>query len=144
MVKYFKALAIAMMVGALAVVGLTLSANATHVTPVLVSGNPSCEGLKIEPVESGEFGPINLTVTGSSVSFTVDPGFLVFEVIVKGGPNANVYTYPGGTTADTGLTAPINPNTGRPFGLSHICFEFEGEPEPPKTTTPPPTTEPPK
>ena len=42
-------------------------------------------------------------------------------MIAKGGPNANVYTYLGGSTGDTGLHAPTGPS-GRFAGLSHISF----------------------
>lgn len=113
------------------------TASATHVAPVTGSGNPSCEGgLKVEPVTSGlKGGIVNITVTGSTFSFTTVGGFLVTSVIVKGGPGFNLYSYPApGVTSDTGLHAPTNPKTGGFYGLSHLCFFGDDKkvPEPPK------------
>ncbi|HKX68369.1 MAG TPA: hypothetical protein VJN29_14215, partial [Intrasporangium sp.] len=72
----------------------------------------------------------------SSFDWTSNIG--VDVVIVKGGPKANVYTYPFESLGDTGLTAPINPANGQPYGLSHISFCYDVET--PTTTTPPPPT----
>ena len=47
--------------------------------------------------------------------------YIVGAVIVKGGPAANVYYYPGGTMADSGLSSPVN-NSGKPAGLSNLTF----------------------
>ena len=47
--------------------------------------------------------------------------YIVGAVIVKGGPAANVYYYPGGTMADGGLSAPVN-SSGKPAGLSNLTF----------------------
>jgi hypothetical protein len=127
--------AAAAVLGAASFLGAMPSASATHVTPLLVSGNPSCvDGLKIEPVQDGTFGPVTIDVTGSTFSFTTD-GTLVNSVVVKGGPNANLYDYSGegGVTSDSGLHSPINPKTGNPYGLSHLCFFLGGKtPPPPK------------
>ncbi|TVR40701.1 MAG: hypothetical protein EA392_03175 [Cryomorphaceae bacterium] len=46
-------------------------------------------------------------------------------VIVKGGPSAHVYYYPEGGSSDAGITAPINPNTGTPYGLSNLTFCYD-------------------
>jgi LPXTG-motif cell wall-anchored protein len=116
------------------------TAGATHVTPTQVPGNATCPAgtteLKVEPVESGTFTDgtltVTLVVTGDTFSFTSNIG--VDVVIVKGGPNSNVYDYrPGESTGDTGLHAPINPKTGEPFGLSHVSFCYDVEQ--PTTTT---------
>jgi hypothetical protein len=139
-----------MAAGALLIVGgLPGTAGATHVTPTQVPGNATCPAgtteLKVEPVESGTFTDgtltVTLVVTGNTFSFTSNIG--VDVVIVKGGPNANVYTYdpPGPeSTGDTGLSAPINPKTGVPFGLSHISFCYDVEAPTTTTTTAPTTT----
>jgi hypothetical protein len=123
-----------------------LPASATHVTPTLEPGNPACPAgtitLKIEPVVSGTFTDGTLTVTivvrdtadGQVFDFTSNIG--VDQVIAKGGPNANVYTYLTEVTSDTGLHAPVNPNNDRFFGLSHISFCYDVE----APTTTPPTT----
>ncbi len=107
--------------------------SASHVSPTLIAGNPSCAGgLKIEPVASGTYGPITISVTGSVFAFSAS-GVVVDSVIVKGGPNANLYDYSasGGVTSDTGLHSPINPSNGRPYGLSHLCFFFDDKAPPP-------------
>ena len=129
-----------------AAVFTALPAWGAHVTPAEVSGNPSCPAgtttLKVEPVSDGTFTDGTLTVTldvsGSFFNWTSNIG--VDQVIAKGGPRANVYTYPLESTGDTGLSAPINPANGRPYGLSHISFCYDVETPPPTTTTPPPTT----
>lgn len=48
--------------------------------------------------------------------------FGIEKVIVKGGPNANVYSYSPASTADTDLTTPTNPSNNKPYGLSHVEF----------------------
>jgi hypothetical protein len=112
-------------VGALFV--LAAPANAASVTPTFVGGNPSCaDGTKLEPVASGTYavpgGTVTLTVNDKSFDFTST--VLVTSVLVKGGPAANLYTYPApGVTSDTDLVAP----NGR--GLSHLCF-FTGDKKP--------------
>jgi hypothetical protein len=48
-------------------------------------------------------------------------------VIVKGGPTtAIVYVYNDNTDdSDTELQAALNPNSGKPYGTSHITFCFD-------------------
>src|SRR5687767_6085692 len=89
------------------VMGSRLSAGAaplaTHVTPTEVAGNPSCPAgtteLKVEPVASGNYNDGTLFVTITVVNTPEGPTFNwtsnigVDTVIVKGGPNANVYNY---------------------------------------------------
>ncbi|MPY80950.1 MAG: hypothetical protein GEV04_21440 [Actinophytocola sp.] len=131
MVKLARLAAIGVFAAVLALFGGTLSASAGHWTSVTqVGGNPACEGgLKIEPVTSGTYGPVTIAVSGSSFGFSsTEP---VVEVIVKGGPNANVYTYDPGVLSDSGLTAPLNPKNDRPYGLSHLCFFFGDGKTPP-------------
>jgi hypothetical protein len=119
------------------------TAGATHVTPTQVPGNATCPAgtteLKVEPVESGTFTDgtltVTLVVTGDTFSFTSNIG--VDVVIVKGGPNSNVYDYrPGESTGDTGLHAPANAS-GQHAGLSHVSFCYDVEQA---TTTTAPTT----
>jgi hypothetical protein len=123
--------------------------DAARVTPTVKEGNPSCQdlgfnlGLKIEPVANGTTQFITLSGVGASFDWTSTMGIDV--VIVKGGPNANLYTYdpPAEATSDTDLTAPINPNSGQPSGLSHVefCYDREAPPAPtsPATATSTPT-----
>ncbi len=51
------------------------------------------------------------------------------SVIVKGGPNANVYTYSPQASSDGGLHAPVN-KRDRYYGLSHITFCLKGPEKP--------------
>jgi hypothetical protein len=121
----------AMQGNASAVAGTPLMAS---VEPVFVAGNPSCvdlgyeAGFKIEPVNSGTY---TITGTGHTVTITVNGSYFDWTstigmdaVIVKGGPNANVYIYnpPAPSLGDTGLHSPINSSNGNPYGLSHLEF----------------------
>lgn len=119
----------------LAVLGFAGISSAAQVAPVTGTGNPSCAGgTKIEPVADGTYGDVTVDVTGSSFSYSTNGTILITAVIVKGGPGYNLYSYPApGPSSDDGLTAPINPKTGNPYGLSHLCFftTKKGE-EPPK------------
>lgn len=78
----------------------------------------------------GEF-PAGLTVNvtdGVYVAFSMEAPLVINEteyivgaVIVKGGNNANVYFYPGGSMGDFGLASPVN-KSGKPAGLSNLTF----------------------
>lgn len=129
--KYARILVGAALLAILTLLGSASSAVADHRSVESGTGNPSCDGdLKIEPVESGTYGPVTIVVDGSTFSFTTD-GTLVSSVIVKGGPAFNLYSYPSpGVTSDSDLSAPINPNNGRPYGLSHLCFSLGDEKDP--------------
>lgn len=127
---------------------------ATHVAPELVEGNPVCtgeggpsgpslgfdSGIKLEPQPptEGDYTVGPGTVTISDIDTSVNPatftwtsdGVTVLAVIVKGGPNANVYYYndppdaPAATT-DDGLHAPN--------GFSHVEICYDDTPPPPET-----------
>ncbi len=56
-------------------------------------------------------------------SWSIQSPYTVCAVIVKGGPAAQVYYYDNATTG-SGLVAPINPNNGTPYGVSHVTFVF--------------------
>ena len=67
----------------------------------------------------------NITISNSdNITFDWNSKYPVCTVIVKGGPSANVYRYPGGVTSDTELVAPTNPNNGKPYEISHVTFCF--------------------
>ncbi len=124
------------------------SANATHVNPMFVEGNPTCSDVggqyefKINDPYDGTFTGGNHPDGALEVMIDVrdtpqGPVFdwealngTVFIIVVKGGPNANKYVYDAaGETSDTGLHSPLNPKNGRYYGLSHISFCYEpGEP----------------
>ncbi len=76
-------------------------------------------------VEEGKY------VSFSGTVFWKNKTLCVGAVIVKGGNDANVYYYPGGSYGDSGLAAPLNPN-GMPAGLSNLtfCFVVCGEQQP--------------
>ena len=78
-------------------------------------------------------GPITWTTDGTYIQWTSTTPVKV-AIIVKGGPNANVYSDCGTCSSGSGtleLSAPINPRTGRPYGLSNITFCYsECAPEP--------------
>lgn len=130
-------------VAALLVLALSSTARAASVEPVLVSGNPTCADLGYDAgfKPPGEKVPGTYTFPGTTktVTFTTPTGSSINwssqlpldAVIVKGGPNANVYVYdpPAEATSDTGLTTPTNPENNQPFGLSHVefCYDFELE-----------------
>ena len=89
--------------------------------------------LKVEPVEDGTFTDGTLTVTidvrdtddGQVFDWTSNIG--VDAVFVKGGPGGLLYVYdpPEESTGDTGLHAPVNPQNGKFFGLSHVSFCYD-------------------
>jgi hypothetical protein len=77
---------------------------------------------------------VDITASGSSITVSiVGSGVVIDAVVVKGGPNANIYS-PGGEGT---FTTPINPANGQPYGLSHyfVCYHIEEV-----TTTAPPET----
>ena len=139
----------------LSLIGLVFANNiaqASHVPPVLVQGNPTCEQLapgtielRVEPVADGTYGDGTLSVTidvrdtaqGPVFDFTANIG--VEAVFVKGGPNGNLYAYTPEITADTDLHAPVNPANNQYFGLSHLLFCYDVEPP---TNTPTATNTP--
>ncbi len=120
-----------------------LSGTDASVTPSVIEGNPTCEDLGLGslfdekkdcPACDGDYifedGVHKATVTKNGLYFDWASTMSVDVVIVKGGDNANIYNYqPGESLGDTGLSAPINPNTQIPFGLSHIdfCYDYEVE-----------------
>jgi LPXTG-motif cell wall-anchored protein len=115
--------------------GAAVERPSTHVSPTEVPGNAPCpEGLtelKVEPVEDGAFDDgvlfvtVDVTDTADGPVFSWTSNIGVDVVIVKGGPNSNVYTYDPESTGDTGLHAPVNPNNDKFFGLSHISFCYD-------------------
>jgi hypothetical protein len=103
------------------------------IPPVVVAGNPTCSGyagestVKFDPPVDGEQAGITIDVHGKYVDWSADDHEVdaVHVVIVKGGPNANIYIYPSGAWSDEDLHAPVNPNNDKYFGLSHVTFCFD-------------------
>jgi hypothetical protein len=116
------------------------SPNAESVT--FVAGNPTCpantvQGPKIDPGSNGSFGPVDVTgYDGKTFDWALKAAYLhiydMAAVIVKGGPNANIfwydYTAGGLDDSDTGLHSPVNHNNDKYFGISHIqfCLDAKG------------------
>jgi hypothetical protein len=135
--------------GAMVLLGAFPSAGAapdqTQPTPSTseVGDNQTCadlapEGatwieLKVESPVDGTSSDGTLTVTidvrdtddGQVFDWTSNIG--VDAVFVKGGPGGLLYIYdpPAESTGDTGLHAPVNPNNGEFFGLSHVSFCYD-------------------
>ncbi len=113
------------------------------IAPDFVAGNPSCVGLgydfgfkpQPEPPPNGVYpfpgDPANTVTISNNNGTTFDwlSTLGVDAVIVKGGPNANLYVYdpPAEDFGDTGLHSPVNHNNNQPFGISHIefCYDYE-------------------
>src|SRR5690606_310099 len=123
-----------LLLSTLAVGGLSAStAHAGQAEPVMMLGNKTCadlgysHGFKVDPGVSGYkdvpyFGKVTWEVVGKYLSWWSD--FEVAAVIVKGGPNVNVYyNDKDGALGGKGLVAPINAS-GKPAGLSHFDFCF--------------------
>ena len=111
------------------------------VQPTEVAGNPTCASLidaedflfefRQEPVQDATV-PLSFDGLTGTLVIDVQPGqlfdfsftgdFAAAAVFVKGGPRGNLYVYSPPATADTGLHAPVNPQNGQFFGLSHISF----------------------
>jgi len=120
-------------------------ASAASVAPQLYAGNPTCADVnpawteidKVDPPQQGSHGWSGTTISGTyqatGALFDWTSSTPIDGVIVKGGPNANVYVYSPAASGDTGLSAPDN--GGQPYGLSHISF-CDGPDAPPPPGTP--------
>jgi hypothetical protein len=135
-----KKLKLAMAGAAIAVLGTASLASAgvdnDPESVTYVYGNPKCASgfayqLKLDPPSNGTFGAIVISnYDGKTFDWAIHPDFLnVYDantVIVKGGPNALVYMYADpADDMDSGLHAPVNPNNGKYYGISHIQFCFD-------------------
>lgn len=109
--------------------------GATHTT---LAGNVDCSSgtlqFKVDPPANGIYGGGAIEITnfnGTSFSWAITAGFLntydAGVVLVKGGPNTEEYDYSSNNAIDwdSGLTAPVNPNNGKFYGVSHISFCFD-------------------
>jgi hypothetical protein len=129
-------------------------AGAATVDPVYHAGNPTCadigyaHGMKFDAPSAGSASADGVTVEmslgsdafGTLVDWTSSAP--IDAVIVKGGPNANAYVYPGESSGDTGLHTPFN-GPDKYYGLSHVDFCWDDDhpgddtPPPPVVVTPP-------
>jgi hypothetical protein len=128
-----------LVVPAFATYGAGAPTTTLGVRPEVVENNPSCSDefsgylfeYKFEPVEDAvvplSWMGLNFDLTidvdegAKTFDFSFSNGFGVNGILVKGGPDANVYDYGDGATSDTGLHAPEQ-SPGKYYGLSHISF----------------------
>ena len=135
--------ALAMGLATASAIGLLAGPAVAGDDPQEVSGNPRCPAgttsLKIEPVESGTYTDgrlrISLDVQASAKTVAFRSNLGLDEVIVKGGPAANVYAYGKGTSG-SGLHAPVNASGGW-AGLSHVDFCYGRAVQQPPREEPP-------
>jgi hypothetical protein len=137
MYKQARRAPLAAVCGLMALLFMATAAHATEasVPPVTVDGNPKCAdyGLttvaKFDPVVSGTQNGVTLTKHDGEY-FAWTSTVAIDWVIVKGGPNANIYKYPTDKFGDDWLHAPMNGD--KPYGLSHVefCSDGDNEPEP--------------
>jgi hypothetical protein len=132
----YKALLVTLLIS---LFGVLAVAQASSVTPTFVAGNPDCEDLGYdfgykpypEPPPSGTYpfpdGINSVEITSDGTYFDWAATLGIDAVIVKGGPNANVYIYDPEAEEDTVLNSPTNPNNDQPFAISHIefCYDYE-------------------
>ena len=115
----------------------SLASHWTSRTVVSSSVSQTCAGgQKIDDPVSGVAYVVDFEGTGGTITFTHSGGTLAFvtdhashvvtSILIKGGPaNAVLYTYAPGVSSDSGLTAPNNPNSGKLYGVSHVCVYTE-------------------
>ena len=127
---------VSIVISMLVVMFAVQTVTATHWTSrELVSkevANACVGGTKIDPPQSGVGyivfydgfqGSITFTLNGTLSFATDDASHVITSIIIKGGPdNGVLYTYASGASSDSGLTAPFNPNSGKPYGFSHVCI----------------------
>jgi hypothetical protein len=122
---------------ALAVVGASPGATVRGITPYVVSGYPSCAQVGAVGTNSVTFTPPVNGASSNGIYLLVDSstsfGWYVLPeiqnvdvrtIIVKGGPNSNVYVYPGGDYSDGPITAPRNPKNGKLYDVGSATFCF--------------------
>lgn len=116
--------------GTIAVTGANNGGNITCEEVATATGCTFEYSVKIDYSggSGGTVGPIKWWTDGIWVTWeSAIP--LNIAVIVKGGPNANVY-FSGNcsdcvsSSGEIKLSAPINPKNGKPYGLSNITFCF--------------------
>ena len=137
-----------LMVIAFGVLVFVMPASATLIVPEYLEGNPRIEDYcpecswyvdKIDPVNDGTYGPLTIdwydTEDGPMFDWTSTNW--ISAILVKGGPNANLYVYSddcsSGAGWDNALHAPINPHNDKYYGLSHISY-CAGSPVPEPAT----------
>ena len=117
------------------VIGASAATAAVTISET-IPGNPPCDGTKIDPVLAGTYaleggGHIVITLgAGNTFSFDTQGSATVSSIMVKGGPNAVLWSFDPPVESWTGLHAPLNPNNGKWYGLSHLCVSSEKKDDP--------------
>jgi hypothetical protein len=116
-----------------AIVGAT-SVTAGVTISETIPGNPTCTGTKIDPVGAGSHdlasgGHIVITLVstakGPTFDFDTEGSATVSAIMVKGGPNAILWSFNPAVDSYQGLHSPLNLNNNKWYGLSHICIQSE-------------------
>ena len=110
---------------------LAMIALALQIRPTEAASNPSCANIGVGSSQFsvdnnfdgthslGDGQSVTISTNGSYFDWSATTG--IEAVIVKGGPEANIYTYSPAAFSDSGLHAPER-SAGQPYGLSHITF----------------------
>jgi hypothetical protein len=126
---------VAVVAAGLVVVAVAAPGSYRGYEPVVVAGAPSCKDLAgldysaqvkfVSPVNGASADGITLFIETSRVGWYILTEHNVRAIIVKGGPNANVYFLPEGVFSDGLLTPPSNPKSGKAYGLSYVTFCYD-------------------
>jgi hypothetical protein len=94
-------------------------------------------GVKVDPPAGFSDGYVDFTVRADYLDWKATAGVEMLGVIGKGGPTYNAYDYVGsGLLEDTALHAPVNPNNGKLYGISHYNFCYRPVPKDEQGCTP--------
>ena len=118
-------------------------ATASGLASETPGGNTSCSSgtalLKLDPLSNGTktlSDDSKITISnynGTTFDWAIHPDSLndidASVVLVKGGPATMAYFYGTLQDSDVQLSAPINPKSGQPYGISHVefCFDPKGD-----------------
>jgi LPXTG-motif cell wall-anchored protein len=117
-------------------------------TPTLIQGNPTtCEDAGIDGEillsgvdsdgDSGDAGTGTVSADDKTLTVTINAGFTATGIVVKGGPDANLFSGPFvGPITIEGMQSPLNPGGNIP-DISHwfVCGMTSATTTPPTTTT---------
>lgn len=151
-----RALGVVFVFGLLAIALFPRASSGSHVAPISVGYNASCDDLspsgtmwhemEIDPVEDGTYSQgrlavsINVTSENDTVTIGWSSNIAIDAVFVKGGPGGNFYHYSSPQDSDTELLPPLNPNNGKRFNPSHLLICTTTSLDTPTATAPPPAT----
>jgi hypothetical protein len=118
--------------------GLPGDPSGNGVQPIWMEGNPKCEDLGLlgfkpqpEPPPTGTYtfpdGVNTVDINSDGKYFDWFSTIGIDLVIVKGGPNANLYVYNPESFGDTDLHPPVNPNNQKVYAISHIDYCYDNE-----------------